>query len=126
MDKKEIEQIADLRLRVRQMVGNIQRCYSGCKDPCEGCEYRCRPDCGSAQALEAAALLMEMDHLLAAMPNPRKEVLLVKAEYHLRSEELEAIRHKILSELREGVVLLPKGFEPWLIPEDVEVRVDGK
>lgn len=123
MDKKEIEQICALKFRVRQMVGNIRRCYSGCCDVCEGCEYHCRPDCTRAQALEAAALLEELDAALAAMPNPKKkDMLIVRSKLFMPDKERELIRRRIKQEMQEGVVVLTPGTEVLLVPEDVEVR----
>lgn len=57
--------------------------------------------------------------------NMNDKVLVVKINHVVSSERLDLIRQAIVNQMKTGVVLLPFGCEAIVVPEDIEVKVEG-
>ena len=53
------------------------------------------------------------------------KVLVVKINQVVSSERLDLIRQAIVNQMKTGVVLLPFGCEAIVVPENIEVKVEG-
>ena len=53
------------------------------------------------------------------------KVLVVKINHIVSSERLDLIRQAIVNQMKMGLVILPNGCEAIVVPEDIEVKVEG-
>lgn len=52
------------------------------------------------------------------------ELLILKANFSLRQAELKEWSERIKRANEEGLIILPSYFEPILVPNDVEIRIE--
>ena len=54
------------------------------------------------------------------------KVLVVKLNYMASSIHIDSLHKAILTQMEGGVVVLPYGCDAIVVPEGIEVRVEGK
>ena len=54
-----------------------------------------------------------------------KDVLVIKANYHIPADMLHYWRERILKERESGVILLPYSLSAEIVPADVEIKFEG-
>lgn len=53
------------------------------------------------------------------------QILVVKMSTVVSGERINKIYKSILEQMKTGVVVLPNGCEPVLIPKDIEVQIEN-
>lgn len=53
------------------------------------------------------------------------DVLVIKCNYNLSIRDLDYVRNTFVNQKAQGVVLLPLGFEAVVVPDDIEVKIEG-
>lgn len=61
---------------------------------------------------------------IRVLEEERCELLILKASFSLRQAELKEWSERIKKEKEEGLIILPSYFEPILVPNDVEIRIE--
>ena len=53
------------------------------------------------------------------------DILVIKCDAMVNSETLKQLRQIFLKEKEEGVVVMPAFCDALIIPEDIEIKVEG-
>lgn len=54
------------------------------------------------------------------------DILVIKVNMYCRPKDIDNIRKYIFAQKESGVVILPPYCEAIVVPEDVEIRVEGE
>ena len=53
------------------------------------------------------------------------DILVIKCNYNLCIRDLDYVRNTFVNQKAQGVVLLPLGFEAVVVPDDIEIKIEG-
>ena len=53
------------------------------------------------------------------------DILVIKCKTPVKPDKLKTLRDRILKEKEEGVIVIPAFCDAIMIPEDVEIKVEG-
>lgn len=52
------------------------------------------------------------------------DVLVIKCNYPIRPKELNELRNTFIEMMKEGIVMVPNGFDVIVVPDNVEITVE--
>ena len=53
-------------------------------------------------------------------------ILIIKTDAFIRRDDLIEIQYDLAKQKESGVVIIPKGWEAIVVPEDIEIKVECK
>ena len=54
------------------------------------------------------------------------DILIIKNDAFIRRDDLIEIQNDLAKQKESGVVIIPKGWEAIVVPEDIEIKVECK
>ena len=54
------------------------------------------------------------------------DVLVIKCNYPIRPKELNELRNTFIEMMKEGVVMVPNGFDVIVVPDNTEIVMEEK